>query len=440
MLKINETYQAKIFDYTDEGYGVGRVEDIIVFVKNAQYGQRVEIKITTVKKNYCIGNLQKILEESPHSVPPRCPYANICDGCTFQFIDYDIEREIKIKKIKNALKKVADLNMVPFEFKGSIDPYHYRNKITLKIDPTGSLAYYNRATHHHVAINSCSIASQAINEIIPVFNDLIKNNKSSEDYKDILEICFRSNHENELMIIFRSLSKTSQWPRLIKEIQENQKVVSIYHEYVQKNKKPSGKFLHKKKEFRDTIGDTIFKISPSSFFQVHQHLTPILYKQGSDSFQDSQDKILLDLYCGIGTFSIFASPKFKKVIGVELVKDSIKDAKINNQLNKRNNCEFLAGDVLTLLPDLLNKENIEYLSVDPPRKGLNEKVIPYIGNSHIKNIVYISCNPSTLARDIQKLKEYGFVVKNITGVDMFPRTTHVETVCLLSNLNSDQNI
>ena len=393
----------EIVKYDHNGRGIGYLNNKIVFVSNTIIGEDVEVKIIEDKKNYSVGEVINYNKKSDLRVNNLCPYFNICGGCDIMHLPYLEQLKFKQNKIKEIINKFYGEDIIIKDIIYDKE-YYYRNKVSLKVN--NKVGYFKKNSHDIVNIDKCILLDEDINKVIEILNKIdLKSNKN---------IIIRRNTSG-LMIIFESPINYD----LIKDY-----VSSIY--------------LNDKKIYGDILYEEMnglkFIISPNSFFQVNKYNTINLYNKILDYCDLKGDETVLDLYCGTGTIGSFVSLKCKKVIGIEINESSIKDANINKEINKLNNINFICGDSGKILKD--NKyKNIDIVVVDPPRSGLSDLSIDEILNINPKKIVYTSCDPVTLARDLKKLSEK-YKVMELTPVDMFPHTYHVESVCVLERKNS----
>lgn len=401
----------ELIDMIDDGRCVAKYEGKTVFVDGGSVGEIIEAKKTKEKKNLIFATKIKTIQQSPFKTEPLCPHFNECDGCSMQDITYEKELEIKKNSVLNKLQRIAKLDVKDVDILTNAE-YYYRNKVDLKVE-SGKLGYYNRKTHNLTQISTCKIASKAINQMI--------NWLENQDLKGISEIKIRSNYNDEIQISMDYVSD---------EMLENLKSVESIVEIYAKNK--NFDLIYRKKQFVDKIGDLSFMISPKSFFQVNQYNTSLLYDTAKQMMNATANDRILDLYCGIGTTTMYIG-NGNNTIGVEVVKDAVKDANQNKKLNNLQSIQFIEEKSENVVGKL-TKEHFDIILVDPPRKGMDEKVVEAIIKSTAKKLVYISCNPATLARDLKLLTENGFVVENVKLVDMFQKTTHVESVVLMTRV------
>ena len=407
----------EIIDMIDDGRCVAKHEGKTVFVDGGSVGEIIEAKKIKEKKNLIFATKTKTIQQSPHKQEPLCPHFYECDGCSMQDITYEKELEIKKNSVLNKLQRIAKLDIKDVDILTNAE-YYYRNKVDLKVE-NGKLGYYNRKTHNLTQISTCKIASKAINEMI--------NWLGNHDLNGVSEIKIRSNYNDEIQISMDYISD---------EMLENLKSVESIVEIYAKNK--NFDLIYRKKQFVDKIRDLSFIISPKSFFQVNKYNTSLLYDTAKQMMNAEANDRILDLYCGIGTTTMYIG-NGNNTIGVEVVKDAVKDANENKKLNNLEKIQFIEEKSENVIGKL-TQEHLDVILVDPPRKGMDEKVVEAIIKSTAKKLVYISCDPATLARDLKALTENGFGIEDVKLVDMFAKTMHVETVALLSKLDVDKHV
>ena len=393
--------EVKIDRLDHQGRGIA-VTDKVTFIPNTLKDEVVDIDIIETKKKYNIGKVNKYIKTSDGRIKPICPYYLECGGCDLMHITYKDEVLYKEAKVKDIMHKFANIdnvsNIIPCDME-----YAYRDKITLKV--SDKLGLYQKNSHDIINIDSCYLVSDKVNNYIKIINSL--------DLKDINEVVIKEAKYGNMVIFFL----------------KNDRDIDITQFDCNVVKSLNGKFKVLKGEdyIIDEIGDFKYKISPLSFFQVNKYQVKKLYDLVLENLDLNKEDILLDLYCGTGTIGIYVSKFAGKVLGIEINEYAIKDAEYNKKLNNIDNISFIAGD-----SKIIN--NLDYkpnkVVVDPPRAGLDKEVINYLMNAALNKIVYVSCDPVTLARDINLLKEK-YDIKKIIPVDMFPKTYHVENVCVL---------
>ena len=444
----NDIIDIEILNINHKGQGVGMIDGFTVFVDGGLIGDKARVRVTIVKKNYAVGEIVKLLDPSLHRVDSKCSVADICGGCQLQSLSYEAQLKFKTDKVKNDIKRIGKLkNILIHDTLGMKNPYYYRNKAQFPVSVTGKeikLGFYERGTHSIVNIDSCVIQHQVNDKILETirfymneFGIVPYNEKTGMGV--IRHILTRvSFHTDEVMVvIITNGAKLPYKDELIKLLKKN---VSKLKSVIQNiNSKNTNKILGDRcitlygdEKIVDYIGDLKFNISPLSFFQVNPMQTKVLYDKALEYASLTKNDTVFDLYCGIGSISLFLAKKAKKVYGIEVVNQAIKDARENAKINNIDNAEFYTGKAEEVFSKLYNQGiKADVVVVDPPRKGCDESVLNTIVQMQPQRIVYVSCNPSTLARDLKYLDENKYKTIEIQPVDMFPHTTHVETVMLI---------
>lgn len=394
MIKIGDIKEVNIISNTNLGDGVGRIENKPIYIKNAVSKDKLEVKITRVNKKYLQGEIVKIVKESEDRVKPLCPYFPKCGGCTFWNVNINKENEIKENYIKRLFPNVKVNTII------SNNEINYRNKVTFHIH-NGKLGYYQKNSNNLVLIDECLILNKEINKIKKYLETL--------DLTKVTEIMIRySNNYDELLINFKGQLKDYDHLKKIKNI----KSIYINNDLVYGN--PT---------IKEKINNLEFLIGPNSFFQINTNMIANLYNSIKNFITPSSS--LLDLYCGTGTIGIYLNEYFEHILGIDIVKENIENAFLNKEINKIDNISFQHKDASSI-----ENTYFDVVIVDPPRAGLGEKTKEHLLNINSKIIIYVSCNPNTLKKDIEKLKEKYQLVE-ITPVNMFPKTEHIECVSLL---------
>lgn len=391
----------KITKLDNQGRGISYYNDKIMFVSYALPDEEVKITNIQEKNKYYLADIENIITESSNRVVPKCPYYHECGGCNLAHINPDYEDEYKQKKVEEILRRYAKLN-IEVKFIKNDKELFYRNKISLKI-VDGEWGYFNESTHNLCAIASCLIASNSINEII-----------KQKDLFNITNglITIRCNYEDKILIDIKTKDKL--------EIDENNLPNNIVGIII------NDECIYGTNYFYDFIGDLKFKVSYNSFFQINNYMASCIFNILRNNLSG---EYLLDLYCGVGTLGLALKDKYDYIYGIEKIENAILDAKDNALNNDINNAYYYSGDTSKVLKKI-NKP-FDTIIVDPPRSGLNQKTIEEILTIAPKNICYVSCDPLTLARDLKILQEKYQVIK-VNALNMFPKTYHVETVCLMS--------
>lgn len=394
MIKIGDIKEVNIISNTNLGDGVGRIENKPIYIKNAVSKDKLEVKITRVNKKYLQGEIVKIVKESEDRVKPLCPYFPKCGGCTFWNVNINKENEIKENYIKRLFPNVKVNTII------ANNEINYRNKVTFHIH-NGKLGYYQKNSNNLVLIDECLILNKEINKIKKYLETL--------DLTKVTEIMIRySNNYDELLINFKGQLKDYNNLKKIKNI----KSIYINNDLVYGN--PT---------IKEKINNLEFLIGPNSFFQINTNMIANLYNSIKNFITPSSS--LLDLYCGTGTIGIYLNEYFEHILGIDIVKENIENAFLNKEINKIDNISFQHKDASSI-----ENTYFDVVIVDPPRAGLGEKTKEHLLNINSKIIIYVSCNPNTLKKDIEKLKEKYQLVE-ITPVNMFPKTEHIECVSLL---------
>ncbi len=477
----NDIVTVKIEDIGTEGEGIGKLEGFTLFVKDAVMGDVVEARLVKVKKNYAYARLEKVLTPSPLRVEPVCPYHKQCGGCQIQAMSYEAQLQFKENKVKNNLVRIGGFDQLFIEsvmepVVGMEQPWHYRNKAQFPVgtDKDGRIitGFYAGRTHSIIANTDCALGVEENEPILQKVLAYMQNEKVSA-YDEttgqglVRHILIRKGFTSgEIMVCLvingKSLPKED---RLVSTLREISGMTSIWLNYNTKNTNvimgTEGRVLWGQNTITDVIhrrsieeinsgkdclrydskenapqGIT-FAISPLSFYQVNPIQTEKLYSLALEYAGLTGEETVWDLYCGIGTISLFMAQCAKEVHGVEIVPQAIEDARKNAERNHIENATFYVGKAEEVLPRLYEEEHIfaDVICVDPPRKGCDEACLNTIIKMAPKRIVYVSCDSATLARDLKYLCENGYEIKKVRAVDQFGQTVHVETVCLLSKLH-----
>lgn len=407
-MELNKIYEIKILRQNNEGDGVGTIDGIVIFVKGALPGEIVEVKIEEIYKNYAFANIVKIIEESSQRKIPECPYFNECGGCNLMHQNYDSQLEFKKNKIISIFKKVCNMD-IDLKEVYSYNTFNYRNKVVFKVK-NDKVGFYKPKTREIIDIDKCIISNEKINKCLTSIRKFIKENKDNEIKEVMIRVC-----DNKVMISIDNINEKFK-DKFIKVFDY---VSSIYI---------NNKLVFGISSLNQSLNNLVFNVSPKSFFQINPVVAENLYNNVLEYSGNSN--ISLDLYSGTGTITMLLSKKSKRVIGIEVVNDAVRDAKNNLILNNINNVKFICGKVEDNI-DKLKDLNIDTLVLDPPRGGSDKKSLKSILEIIPKKVIYISCNPVTLARDINILKEL-YEISEISAFDMFPNTYHVECLCVLN--------
>lgn len=450
--KKNDVLTVTIEDMGTNGEGIGKIEGYALFVKDAIIGDVVEAKLMKLKKNYAYARLIKLITPSPYRVEPKCPVCRQCGGCQIQPLSYEEQLNFKQKKVQNNLERIggfANLSMEPIL--AMEEPYHYRNKAQFPVgtDKNGEIVtgFYAGRTHDIIPNVKCYLGAVENEKILQIVLDFMKKYHITS-YNEatgkglVRHVLIRKGFASgELMVcLILNGRKLPHGEALVKELSKMDGMTSIT---LNVNEKKTNVILGTEVLplwgqtcIQDKIGNITYRISPLSFYQVNPVQTKRLYETALEYAGLHGEETVWDLYCGIGTISLFLAQKAKQVYGVEIVPEAIEDARVNAELNGMTNVEFYVGKAEEVLPELYRKEGIsaDVIVVDPPRKGCDEKCLDTIVKMQPDRVVYVSCDSATLARDLRYLCDRGFRVERVRGCDMFPQTVHVECVVLMSRV------
>ena len=431
----------KIHNLGSSGEGVGKLGELVIFVEGALPGEEVLAEIETRKRNYAIGRLVEVVKKSSERVEPFCPLYKDCGGCQLQHLSYSAQLNWKRQQVIDAIERIGKIGGVEIlDTLGMENPLRYRNKMQFPVGKNLQIGCYARGSHKIIDTQSCMIQNELNDKILAAVRNVAKKFNlqpyNEDTHKGFLRhVMGRVGCNGEFMIVL--VTATKNFPNeknfvraLLKElpnvtsIQQN---VQTFHNNVILGH--DTKILYGKLTIHDKIGRLSFNISARSFFQVNTAQAEILYKTALDFAELHGHETIIDAYCGTGTISLFMAKKARKVIGVEVVSSAIADAKKNARENNIRNAEFIVGDAVKVLPKIFEPADI--VIIDPPRAGCDKKVLETFAAMQPEKIIYVSCNPATLARDLKILYELGYQTKKIQPVDMFPFTSHVESVAKL---------
>ena len=391
--------QVTINKLDNKGRGIGYTSGKIVFVKNALLGEVVTLKNIKEHKKYITADIQNIVKKSELRNIPKCPYYDSCGGCNLMHVGIDYQEEYKEEKVKEILKKYANIKENVKFIKNNKELY-YRNKVTLKVK-NGEFGYYNDETHNFINVNNCLLVNNKINDFIK--SNVIKINNG--------ELVIRVNYQDELLISIKS--------------EENISILNDINKYNVVGVVLNDKIIYGTSFFYDYIGDFKFKVSYNSFFQVNNYMASNIFMILKSNLKGRN---LLDLYCGVGTLGLSLKDNFESICGIEKIENAIIDAKENALINNCHNAHFYAGDTYEVLKDI--NVSFDTIIVDPPRSGLNEETRNLIIKLKPDKLCYVSCDPFTLERYLNILNKF-YDGEKINALDMFPNTYHVECVCIL---------
>ena len=447
-MQKNETYTAVCTGYNEDGSGVVRVDNIVIFVPGLIRGEEAEIGITAMKKHYGYGRIVKLLKKSEHRVEPACSVYRLCGGCQLLHMDREEQNYFKEEKLRMCFRNNAgmEIDNLPII---TAEPYvKYRNKVQIPVQVNEGkveMGFYQKHTNRIIPFDECHAESELSNEIVAQLKQWFAEFHCA---KDIRHVLIKHAHvTDQVMIVFivrnypfahaEELKERliAKWPN----IRSMSAIVNRRTDNVILDGKEVP--IHGDGYIEEELLGNRFRISARSFYQINPFTTPLLYSTAIDWCGLTGKENLVDLYCGTGTMGIIAAPKAKKVYGIEIVPDAIIDARKNAEINGVENIEFLTADANQGAQRILrSKLKIDAMLVDPPRKGCSADTLDAIVKIGPKRLVYVSCDPATLARDVKILSENGYEMQKIVPCDMFPNTVHVETVVLLTSVKNQPHI
>ena len=449
MLIKNQVYEATVTDYTAEGQGVAHIEGCAVFLPNAIAGERVRVRIEKAQKTWAAGKIVEILEKSPHRINRECPVAKLCGGCDFWHMDYEEENRLKAERVKTCLNRLGRENLETVPILAAPDCRGYRNKAQYPVAVNKGRAYagfFRAGTHQVVENQRCLILPAETDAVkdavmdyvnqcrVPVYDESTHTGLLRHIYvrrgavsKQVL-VCLAVNGEKlpKPEALIARLQKIPGFTTLVLSVNTKKGNAVLGDNFIT---------LYGPGYIEDPLCGLNFRLSPRSFYQVNHHQAQRLYEAAISQAHITKQDTVLDLYCGVGTITLAMASAAGKVIGVEVVPQAVEDAKDNARRNGIENAEFFCGDAGQAALELeKNGVRPDVVVVDPPRKGLNADTIEALRRMAPRRIVYVSCDPATLARDVALLKERGYTLQNAMAADLFPRCAHVETVVLMSRV------
>ena len=443
-LEKGSVYTAVIDGYSSEGLGIARVNGAVVFVPHAVRGEEIDLRITKVMKTSCTGEIVKIHNPSPERMEPECPYAGKCGGCAYRHLTYPEELWTKRQRVQDALTRIGGLDLTVEEILGAKNPEHYRNKSQYPVGADGSIGFFQARTHKVVPIRRCLIQTEAADRTAQAVGEWMRRYKISA-YDEttgkglVRHVCVRVNRKGEsLCCVVVNGNKVPREPELAAYVTAAvpHTVGVLLNSNTRRGNVVLGdkyRTLFGRNYLMDTLCGLEFKLSMPSFYQVNRDQAEVLYGKALKFAGLTGNETVLDLYCGIGTITLCLAKAAKRVIGAEIVPPAIRDAKENALRNHIENAEFFCGDAADIAAKLESDGlRPDVVTVDPPRKGLAPEVIASVAAMGPEKVVYVSCDPATLGRDVKIFREFGYEAKRAAAVDMFPGTAHVETVVLLS--------
>ena len=453
-MRKNDEIEIEITDMSAEGSGIGRYDGMAVFVPCTAVGDRVRALVLKVKKTYAFGKLLAVISPSPDRIENDCLSFNRCGGCVYRHISYTSECRIKSGKVYEAVKRIGGVDLKPQEIIGSDNPDRYRNKAQYPVAQDGTLGFYAFHSHRIIPCGECALQPEIFGKITAAVTGWIRERGVSvyneETHRGLLRHIYLRLAEKTGEIMAVAVINGESLPfsddfveRLLSVCGENLHSVqlNINREKTNVILGNKCKLLYGEEYITDILCGVKVRLSPLSFYQVNRATAEKLYAKAAE-YAEPDGKTVLDLYCGAGTIGLSMAHKAKRIIGAEIVPEAIEDAKYNARLNGIENAEFICADAAKAAK-LLNEKDLkpDVIILDPPRKGCSPELIDTVAKDfHPERVVYVSCDPATLARDIKLFSEKGYTLKEYTPVDMFPRTAHVETVVQLVRKKPDTYI
>ena len=442
-MKIGEVYELNIDDISHDGWGVGRSNNMVVFVRGALPLDTVRTSITFCKKTYAKGRLVSVVKPSPHRILSDCDYFERCGGCTLRNFAYEAEISCKEKRVHKALSKIAHTeDYVSYDCMPCDDVCNYRNKAEYGLcirDNEVVLGFMAEKSDEIVDVHDCKLMMAGINSTASEIRDILAGYKEYIGERGLHHVIIRqSNYNEEIMVIFVSGRNDYNWAvEVSKELSKRLEMVKSVHHVMSParfgwNFLGTTTLIFGKDRITEKIGHVLIDISPVSFLQVNTTQAAKLYDRAKELLNLSNTEFVLDMYCGTGSIGLTMADSVRKVLGIEAVELAVLDAKHNAKLNNISNAEFVSDLAEDAVNDIFeDTETPDVIVLDPPRVGCDAVVLKQIAYLKVGRIAYISCNPETLARDIAILIALGYVLQMVQPVDMFPRTMHVETIALL---------
>ena len=446
MLIKNQIYEATIVDYTAEGQGIAKVDGCVVFIPNAIAGERCRIRIEKAQKTWATGKIVEILEKSPHRIQRECPISSSCGGCDFWHMDYEEEARLKADRVLQALNRIGGENLTQMPILSAPTCYGYRNKAQYPVSSRKGrvfAGFFRAGTHQVVENEKCLIlpdeTEQVKNIVVDYVNQYGITAYDETAHKGLLRHIYVRRGAVSGQVLVCLVVNGKKLPHVETLIEKLKAVPGFTSLVLSVNTKKGNTILGD--EFialygpgwiEDTLCGLTFRLSPRSFYQVNHHQAQRLYEAAIEQASITKNNLVLDLYCGVGTITLCMAKAAGKVIGVEVVEQAVIDARENALRNGIENAEFFCGDAGKAALELEAKGIIpDVIVVDPPRKGLNADTIEALHRMRPRRIVYVSCDPATLARDVALLKERGYSLSSAQAADLFPRCSHVESIVCL---------
>ena len=446
MLTKNQIYETCVTDYTAEGQGVAHIDGCAVFIPNSIAGEVYKVRIEVAKKNWAAGKIVEILEKSPHRCNRECPVAKLCGGCDFWHMDYEEETRLKAERVRTCLNRLGGESLDSVEILSAPTCYGYRNKAQYPVSQKKGRAYagfFKAGTHDVVENKRCLILPAETDAVKDAVTDYVNQYRIAAydevSHTGLLRHIYVRRGAVSGQILVCLVVNGRKLPRVEELLKRLQKIDGFTTLVLSVNTKKGNAVLgdefitlHGPGYIEDTLCGLNFRLSPRSFYQVNHHQAQRLYEAAISQAEITKQDTVLDLYCGVGTITLCMASAAGKVIGVEVIPQAVEDARDNAARNGIENAEFFCGDAGQAALEL-EKQGVkaDVVVVDPPRKGLNADTIEALARFAPRRIVYVSCDPATLGRDVALLKERGYVLKNALAADLFPRCSHVESIVTL---------
>lgn len=451
-LQKDAVYTGSVEGYSSEGLGIVRLNGAVVFVPQAVRGERADIRITKVMKTAAVGEIVRILQPSPERAAPDCPYYGNCGGCDFRHLSYPEELWAKRQRVQDALKRLGGSSVQVEEIIGAEDPSGYRNKCQYPVGADGAIGFFRARSHQVVAVKHCLLQPDAADRTAAAVGRWMRKYQiPAYDERTgkglVRHIYVRVNHLGQslccLVVNGKGVPREPELAAMVLDAVPKTLGVLLNFNTSRGNVILGKSFrtLWGQDFLMDVLCGLSFKLSAPSFYQVNRKQAQVLYGKALEFAGLSGSETVLDLYCGAGTITLCMAGQAERVIGAEIVPSAIHDARENAERNGIQNAEFLLGDASEIAARF-SAEGLrpDVITVDPPRKGLSPDVVRAVAEMDPQRVVYVSCDPGTLGRDLARFAEFGYLARRAAAVDMFPRTAHIETVCLLSKLRAEHHI
>ena len=443
-LELNKTYTGTVEGYSSEGLGIVKLSGAVVFVPRVLRGEVIDLKISKVMKNAAVGEAVKIRQASPERAKPECPHFGVCGGCDLQHMSYQEELWAKRRRVQDALTRLGGANVEVEEILGAKDPLHYRNKSQYPVGADGTVGFYRERSHQVVGVDRCLIQTEQSDATAGAVRDWMRRYKvPAYDERTgkglVRHVYVRTNRNGEtlccLLVNGKQVPREPELVAYVRAAAPKTVGVVLGTNTARGNVILGDRYrtLWGEDHLMDTLCGLRFKLSVPSFYQVNRDQAEVLYRKALEFAGLTGEETVLDLYCGAGTITLCMAGQAKRVIGAEIVPAAIRDAEENAARNHIENAEFFCGDAADVAAKL-EREGLrpDVITVDPPRKGLAPEVIASVAGMAPDRVVYVSCDPATLGRDVKRFAQLGYEAVRAAAVDLFPATKHVETVVLLS--------